>query len=162
MFGILKLVWYIIIKSTFFFFKRHFFQYFVKPLIWWLRDVFYAPMTPGKLVLRSFHSRWRFGMMRDMTCGWGQVKCGASASWEIIKNNQKWPKINENQWKLIIFDDFSKFVYSTNTFILLRPDLSHVRGRRWHDTHHRNAPFVARHRRPHMCGWSVLVSWTYL
>ena len=45
-------------------------------------------------------------MVGALRWGAGQVKWGASASWEMIKNDQISMKINENQLEFMIFDDF--------------------------------------------------------
>ena len=50
------------------------------------------PGTPITLVLRLFHSWEQFAMVGDASCGWGQAKYGAPASWEMTENVQ----INEN------------------------------------------------------------------
>ena len=119
-FRILKLMPYILVKYDIFLTKiSNFLKFCINSSFCDYRMVFYAPDIPRKLVLRLFHSQGRFAMVGDMSCGWGQVGWAASTSWEIIKNVQKWPNINENQWKSMRIHDFWWFLiftYFTNTF----------------------------------------------
>ena len=49
-------------------------------------------------------------VLRDTPCGWGVGQPSSEWYTEIKANLEKSSKINENQWKSMIFDDFSGFV----------------------------------------------------